>query len=267
MKFSIITPSYNQGDYITQTIDSIVSQEGKFQIELIIMDGGSTDSTVEILKDYEKRLSEEERIKFIWHSEKDNGQADAINKGLAISTGEVLAYLNSDDIYEPGAFQAVAAFLEAHDDIGFLYGKCRIIDEEGSEIRKWITLYRTLLGRKYSYAKLLSENYIPQPATFWRRAVYEKYGDFDVEHAFCLDYEYWCRIGQGFEGAFLNEWLSGFRWYRSSKSGANYKQQFQDEIDIAKHYAKGKYTAQIALHYFNYYKIVSIYNLLRFVNG
>ena len=120
MKISIITPSYNQAQFIERTILSVLNQDYK-DIEYIIMDGGSTDGTVEILKKYSDHI--------IWKSEKDNGQSDAINKGLKMATGDIVAYLNSDDTYQPGAFKEVATFFEKNPDKKWVYGKCLIINE------------------------------------------------------------------------------------------------------------------------------------------
>jgi glycosyltransferase involved in cell wall biosynthesis len=162
MKISIITPSYNQAEFIERTIQSIFSQNYP-DIEYIVMDGGSTDGTVKILKKYSDQI--------IWKSEKDNGQSDAINKGLKIATGEIVAYLNSDDTYEPGTLKKVADFFQKNPEKKWVYGKCKIINKKDQEIRKWITAYKNLLLKNYSYSKLLSENFplpiipFPKPAS------------------------------------------------------------------------------------------------------
>ena len=263
MKLSIITPSFNQSEYLEQTIKSVINQNGNFEIEYIVMDGGSSDNSVKILKKYEKILKNNKKITFIWKSEKDKGQSDAINKGLKLSTGDVLSYINSDDVYSPNSFKKIISFFNKNKNIGFVYGKCSIINEKGKEIRQIIKWYRTLIGFKYSYGGLLIENFIPQPATFWRRKVYEDFSGFDVENHLCMDYEYWCRIGQKYNGKFINKYLANFRWYDSSKSGATYKKQFKQELEIAKKYAKGKYKLNILIHKFNYWKIVLVYDLMR----
>ncbi len=263
MKFSIVTPSFNQAQYIDRTIESVVNQQGDFQIQYIVMDAVSSDGTIDILKKWEFELRVNPRVEFIWVSEPDKGQADAINKGLQIANGDVLAYLNSDDTYAPGAFQNIQRFFENHPQIGFVYGKCRIIDENDREIRKFIKHYRTWLGRTYSYSKLLRENFVPQPATFWRARVLRESGYFNTGENLCLDYEYWCRIGQRFEGAFVDAYLASFRWYPSSKSGAQFGKQFRDELRIAKHYAAGKHRLSLLVHEFNYWKITTAYRVLR----
>jgi glycosyltransferase involved in cell wall biosynthesis len=263
VKFSIITPSYNQSKFIKETIESVINQKGNFLIEYFIIDGGSTDGTVQILKKYGKKLEKHKRIKFIWKSEKDKGQSDAINKGLRIATGDILAYINSDDAYEPNAFKNVANFFNTHKEIEFVYGKCKIINEEGSEIRRIIKWYRHFLGRHYKYSKLLSENFIAQPATFWRRKVTETCGYFDVKNHLVMDYEYWLRIGQTYKGAFLKKNLAKFRWYTLSKSGASFIKQFELKLDVAKKYANGKHKLAIALHKLNRLKIIIAYSIMK----
>jgi glycosyltransferase involved in cell wall biosynthesis len=266
IEFSIITPSYNQAKFIKETIKSVINQKGDISIEYIVMDGGSTDGTLQILKEYEKKLEKNKRVKFIWKSEKDKGQSDAINKGLKLSTGNVVAYINSDDVYEPNAFEHVANFLNTHKEVDFIYGKCKIINEEGSEIRKIIKGYRHLLGKKYNYCKLLAENFIAQPATFWRREVMTKYGYFDVKNHLVMDYEYWLRIGQTCTGAFLNNNIAKFRWYSHSKSGVSFVKQFELKLAIAKKYAKGRYKLAIAIHRLNLLKVIIIYSIMRRLN-
>ncbi len=251
-KISIITPSFNQAQFIERTIQSVLSQDYP-NIEYIIMDGGSTDGTLEILKKYDKKI--------IWKSAKDNGQSDAINKGLKIATGDIVAYLNSDDTYEPETFSKVANFFKKNPEKKWVYGKCQIINEEDQEIRKWITCYKNLLLKKFSYSKLLSENFISQPATFWKKELHKEIGYFNEKENFCMDYEFWLRIGQKYNAGIINDYLSNFRYYSDSKSGSVNKKQFQDELRLAKKYGKN-YPFSILLHKFNYYKITGIYKIL-----
>ena len=252
MRISIITPSYNQARFIERTIQSVLSQD-YLDLEYIVMDGGSTDGTIEILKKYEDRM--------VWKSEKDNGQSDAINKGLKMATGDIVAYLNSDDTYEPETFKKVADFFQNNHDKKWVTGKCKIIDENDKEIRKPITFYKNLFLKKFSYFKLLSENFISQPATFWKRELVDEIGYLNEEEHFCMDYEYWLRIGQKYPAGIINSYLANFRYHENSKSGGVNKKQFQDELRIAKKYNDGK-MLPIALHKINYWKIVVIYKLL-----
>ena len=256
MKISIITPSYNQAEFIERTIQSVLSQNYP-DLEYIVMDGGSTDGTIEILQKYSAKI--------IWKSEKDNGQSDAINKGLRMVTGDIVAYLNSDDTYESGTFKKIVEFFQSNPDKKWVTGKCRIIDENDKEIRKLITFYKNLFLKKYSYAKLLSENFISQPATFWRRELFFEIGYFNEEEHFCMDYEYWLRIGQKYPAGIINEYLANFRYHITSKSGGVNKKQFQDELRIAKKFSKRK-NLPMTLHKINYYKITLLYQLFNLFN-
>jgi glycosyltransferase involved in cell wall biosynthesis len=222
-------------------------------IEYIIMDGGSTDGTVEILKKYSDKI--------IWKSEKDNGQSDGINKGLKMATGDIVTYLNSDDTYEPGALKKVAEFFKKNPDKKWVYGKCKIINENDAEIRKPITWYKNFLLKKYSYSKLLSENFISQPATFWKRELLSEIGYFNEDEHFCMDYEYWLRIGQKYPAGVIPEYLANFRYYSNSKSSSVNKKQFRDELRLARKFGKN-YFFPLLMHKINYYKITGIYRLM-----
>ncbi len=177
-KISIITPSYNQGAFIERTIQSVLSQEYP-NLEYIIMDGGSTDETVSILKKYEGQL--------IWKSKKDRGQAHAINKGMNVATGEIVAFLNSDDTYQPGTLRQVGEIFAAHPNIHFLYGHGRLIDADDKEIGFYNTLYE-------NHEKLAESCGISQPSAFWRKAIMSTVGDFDESYSYTMDYEYWMRV-------------------------------------------------------------------------
>lgn len=254
LKISIITPSFNQGHFIKQTIDSILNQ-GYPELEYIVMDGGSTDATVDILKSYGDKI--------YWRSEKDAGQSDAINKGLKIATGDILAYLNSDDLYTNNCLFEVNKFFLKNREINWAYGKCRIIDEHNHEVRKSITAYKNLLMRRYSYNKLLSVNFINQPATFWRKKVRNTFGFFNTDEHLVMDYEYWLRIGKKCRAGFINTYLADFRIYSQSKSFKNYKKQFIDELRVARAHTDNKLA--ILLHYLNYISIITGYNFLQLV--
>lgn len=254
MKISIITPSYNHAHFIERTINSILDQNYP-NLEYIVMDGGSKDGTVDILKKYGKKI--------IWKSEKDKGQSDAINKGLKLATGDIVAFLNSDDTYEPGSLQRVADFFKHNPSIMWAYGKCRIVNEHDQEIRKPITFYKNLLLKKYSYNKLLSENFISQPATFWRRKLHKEIGYIDEDEHYTMDYEFWLRIGQKYPAGAIDAYLANFRMYDTSKSGSLANPQFKDELRIAKKYSTASWP--IMLHQLNYFKIVGTYKLMALV--
>jgi len=177
---SIITPSYNQGKYIERTIQSVMSQNVP-GLEYLVIDGGSTDDTVEILKRHGDR--------FDWLSEKDRGHADAINKGIARSMGPIVGWLNSDDVYYPGALATVLEFFDAHPDVDVVYGDANHIDERDAIIEKYPT-------EPWSWERLLETCFISQPAAFFRRSVVDRHGLIDQQAAPSIDYEYWVRLGK-----------------------------------------------------------------------
>jgi glycosyltransferase involved in cell wall biosynthesis len=270
MKISIITPSYNQAEFIERTILSVISQKWDFELEYIIMDGWSTDGTINIITNYESRIKSWKvkthckKIHFIRKSDKDKWQSDAINKWLRLATWDIVTYLNSDDTYTPWALEKVIKYLEKSDKMR-CYGKCRIIDKHDKEIRKFITWYKNLLWGKYSYAKLLSENFISQMTVFWKREVMEQIGYFDDNEHLCMDYEYRLRIGAKYDPIYIPQYLSNFRFYHTSKSWSRFVKQFQDELRLARKYARGGYKWALFLHWINYYKIVVIYKFLWFL--
>lgn len=264
MKISIITPSYNQEEFIERTIISVLSQKWDFDIEYIIMDGWSKDWTVNILKKYETKLKWDKRITFIWKSQKDNWQSDAINKWLKLSTWDILTYLNSDDTLAEWALKKIVDNLWKSKN-KWSYGKCKIIDKNNKEIRKRITLYKNLLWRRFSYSKLLMENFISQMTVFRKREVMEKCWYFDENEHLCMDYEYRLRIWEHFKPLYIPEYIANFRFYYTSKSWLHFDKQFKDELRLAKKYARWWYKWSIFMHKINYYKIIWIYRVLSFI--
>lgn len=183
---------------------------------------------------------------------------------MKIATGDIVTYLNSDDTLAPWALQEVVNHLGKSNKMRS-YGKCRIIDKKDQEIRKPITWYKNLLWNKYSYWKLLSENFISQMTVFWKKEVYKELWGFDVDEHLCMDYEYRLRIWAKYDPLYINAHIANFRFYNTSKSWSRFKKQFQDELRLAKKYAKGKYKFSLFLHKINYYKITIIYNILSFL--
>lgn len=208
---SIVTPSFNQAKYIRATIDSVLSQ-GYPRLEYFVIDGGSTDGTVDILKSYGDKIT--------WVSEQDRGQTDAINKGLRRSHGEILGYLNSDDIYLPGTLHKIASYYQKnHAD--WMTGDCLIINEVG-EINhtNWLVSgYKRLLMTLYSRTTLIiADSMLPQPSTFWSRRAYERIGEFNAAYHYVMDYDYWLRLARYYRPHDLKTALSGFRVQPESKS-------------------------------------------------
>ena len=224
LKFSIITPSFNQGRYLDETIRSVLDQ-GYHNLEYIVIDGGSSDDSVEIIKRYESRLA-------YWVSEPDRGQTHAINKGLARVTGDVVAYINSDDVYLPGAFDAVAARFRHEPQCEWLCGDTDLFWDD----RRNTELVTTVIPK--SAAHCLSWAYrAPQPGMFWRRALM---GDgFDERWRYCFDHEFYVRLLlAGRRCEHLAQTVAGYRLHGSSKTVAE-AIRFDEDFDaIAKIYER-----------------------------
>lgn len=210
-RISIITPSFNQGQFIEETIRSVLLQNYP-NLEYIIIDGGSTDNTIEIIKKYQPWIS-------YWVSEPDRGQAHAINKGIKQATGTILAYLNSDDYYLPGALLQVANHFQKSSDIALLHGRCCYVDENGNKIGEQVGQITRISEILDLWDFWWKKRQFVQPEVFWRREITEQIGLFNEELNFVLDYEYWCRILQA-NGKVkaLDSALSCFRFTQLQKS-------------------------------------------------
>jgi glycosyltransferase involved in cell wall biosynthesis len=189
-KISVVVPSFNAEKYIGYTLDSILNQKYP-NLEVIIQDGASTDVTVEIIKKYAKKYPG-----IIWESKKDKGQVDAINKGLKKATGEILAFLNADDVYDKNTFGAVAEKYSENPKALWFVGKGKIIDGNGYERSKLVTAYKNLLLKFNNYNFLLTVNYIMQPSVFLNRNAYVKRGPFWGPKNFVMEYDLWLKIGK-----------------------------------------------------------------------
>ena len=229
-KISVITPSLNQASFIERTIRSVLEQEEVLFKEYIVIDGASNDDTHTILQKYTGRIK--------WISEPDNGQADAINKGIAMATGEIIGWLNSDDVYAPGALQKVIHYFDEHPECQWLYGKCKIIDEEDKEIRKWLTKYKDFRIRKFTKESLLIENCISQPSVFFRKSAFNKVGPLATGLPFAMDYDLWLRFARDYHPGIVPDYLAGFRVHMHSKSNRNSREQFIEQYHIHEKYDK-----------------------------
>ena len=215
---TIVTPSYNQGQFIEETINSVLSQEGDFFIQYIIADGGSTDNSVEIIKKYEKLLKEEKYpvrckgIEYIWWSRKDRGQSHAINQGFKIAKGDILAWINSDDYYEPGAFDFVLKKFKENPEVDFIYGDVYIVDQN----KKRKELSRSKQG---GFDSFFAEKYtIHQPSTFYTKRIIEKVGLLDENLHYFMDRDLWFRILKITKSLYFQKPLSNFRIWENSKT-------------------------------------------------
>ncbi len=179
---SIVTPSFNQAEFLAETITSVLNQSYP-RIEYIIVDGNSTDGSVEIIKQYQDQIT-------WWVSEKDQGQTDAINKGFQQATGDIFAWLNSDDRYHPQAVSEAVQFFIENPDVGLVYGDVNFINQQGKRLGQFN-------AKETNYQKLRQGRvYIPQQAAFWRADLWKEVGPLDPAMFFAMDYDLWVRLAK-----------------------------------------------------------------------
>ncbi len=254
---SIITPSLNGGAYLRQTLDSVLSQNGDFDLQWLIIDGGSTDETIPLLKS-----TTDPRVK--WISQPDAGQTSAINKGLATAKGDIVAWLNCDDVYTPGALAIVAKTFQQNPDAQWLVGRCDIIDCSGNIARSAVTRYKNRRLDSFTFKSLLRTNFISQPAVFWRKSFGSSIGQLDESLYWTMDYDLWLRMAQAGPPLVSNQTLASFRVHDSSKSRGGYRDQFAEGYRVACRYAQHDPLSRW-LHRLNVEKIVWGYRALRFL--
>ncbi len=223
-KISVITPSFNQGSFLEQTIRSVLLQNYP-NLEFIIVDGGSSDESVEIIRRYEIWLAD-------WSSEKDRGQSHAINKGLAKATGEILCWLNSDDYFLPGALLTVGRTLAADSGKVAIVGHCLKVNNDGSP--------PSLLRGRYQGRQRLLEFWkgyeMHQPAIFWRREVFEQTGWLDESLHLTMDFDYWTRVAQRFDFTNVDRVLACANFHEAAKTGDDYAGYHLELQKRARHY-------------------------------
>jgi glycosyltransferase involved in cell wall biosynthesis len=201
---SIITPSYNQADFLEQTILSVLDQDYS-NLEYLIVDGGSTDGSLEIIQKYSEKLA-------WWVSEPDQGQTEAINKGFSKARGEILAWLNSDDTYLPGTVAEAVNYLNEHPDIGMVYGDANLIDGEGQVIGKFP-------ARQTDNRRLMNGYvHIPQQSAFFRAKLWREVGPLDSSFYFAMDYDLWVRLSQRAPLKYQPRLWANFRLHGDAKS-------------------------------------------------
>ncbi len=201
---SIITPSYNQGHFLAETIQSVLSQDYP-NLEYIIVDGGSTDGSVEIIQQYAEKLA-------WWVSERDEGHADALNKGFSHATGEVLAWLNSDDTYQAGAIRQAVDYLQSHPGISMVYADANLIDKRGQFLGKFPS-------RQTDYARMLDGYvHIPQATTFFWQRSWKQVGPLDLSLKYSFDYDLWVRLAKIAPVAYVPQVWANFRLHEAGKT-------------------------------------------------
>ena len=259
MRFSVITPNYNGEQFLEETIKSVITQQDfGVEVEYIIVDGGSTDGSQDIIDKYRSQ---------IWTviSEPDRGPANAINKGLRVASGDILCWLNADDRYYPGALKRVAGTMANHPAKALCFGHCPIINENGKEIRIWITRFKELFFPISSHFTIQCLNYISQPAMFFRSSAYKKAGPLREDLICAWDYDFILRLWRhGGAVQLKNPPLAMFRWHEGSLGGRYFQTQFEEELNIAAQDA-GRYSVQALIHFAVRWGIVTSYSLMAYL--
>ena len=235
-KLSIITPSYNQASYLEQTILSVINQ-GYPNLEYIIIDGGSSDESVEIIEKYEKHLH-------YWETNNDLGQSHAINKGMSHATGEWVAWINSDDYYLPNAFRKIMQYEIKHSDVNWIVGNTIAMENMFRSLSTIIRFKPRTKKETWSYPKFQlgtwldfvcnrwASSFLPQPSSFWRRKVWQGAGGLDNDFHFIMDLEFHGRLAYyGYRPELLGEDLAIFRRHNDQKT-KNFKQRTIEEIQV-----------------------------------
>jgi len=219
---SIVTPSYNQSAYLERTIQSVLDQNYP-HLEYIIIDGGSTDGSVDIIRKYEKHLA-------YWVSEKDRGQTHALNKGFMRATGKIVGWVNSDDMYCPGSFQKAADAFAQNPELGLVYGDLLIVDKDDKILRP--------LKSPYWWPAHVMLGMTLQPAAFWKRSLFEQFGLLDERLRFAMDYEFFCRAGKDIASKYLPVNIVCFRSHPDQKTETLQKVCMEETSRIRQQYAR-----------------------------
>lgn len=260
-KISIITPSYNQGKYLEDTILSVLGQNYP-NLEYIIIDGGSTDNSIEIIKKYEHQLT-------YWISEKDNGQSDAINKGFAKATGEILAWLNSDDLYMPGVLNKITSYFKEnlHQPV-LLMGECIHFTDFLGVNKVW----GSNVVKKHNESDLSNIDYVIQPSTFWNRTAFEITKGVETSLNYTFDWDMYLKMQQSnVQFTTLNSVLSMYRIHDSHKTGTGGNHRLKEIEYITKNYSPTKYhilhqllsKESISFNQFHYHQLSRLFKLLK----
>jgi len=219
---SVVTPCLNPGKHLAATIQSVLSQDYP-HIEYLVMDAGSTDGTPDLLRSFGQRVR--------WISEPDRGQADAINKGFSRTGGEVLAWLNADDTYAPGAIRAAAEYLAEHPEADMVYGNADFIDGEGNLIGRCAHVEPFNRNRLIHYS-----DFIVQPAAFFRRSAFEAVGGVDASLHWAMDYDLWLKLAERHTIRYLPRVLANYRWLGASKTASGGWKRLDEIRAVLRHH-------------------------------
>lgn len=242
-KISVITPSYNQGLFLEETIRSVLLQ-GYPNLEYIIIDGGSTDNSVQVIKKYEKWLA-------YWVSKPDKGQSDAINQGFRIAKGDLVSWINSDDLYFPETFSKIARNFQKYPEADFVYGDGDVIDERGElKLELLSRSYDLSILKSYHFMTNNTTNFIIQQSVFWRFKVFDKIGLLDDSLHYGMDYEYWLRAGTaGLSFVHIPEKIGKYRMISGTKTMSNPTIFWNERLEIFRRY-NSKRMKRFFIYYF-----------------
>ena len=252
VSITVITPCLNARATLPATLQSIQEQNYP-NLDHVVIDGGSSDGTVELLQ-------ATPTLRFT--SEPDRGLSHALNKGIASARGELIGWLNADDIYLPHALERVAAaYRENHEPL-WLTGRCAIIDQSGLEQRAWVTRYKDFFVRRYSYSLHLTQNFVSAPSTFVAAKGFELVGGFDERWKYAMDYDLWLRLGKHQRPVIIDHPLAAFRMWERSLSMTAFEQQFVEHYQIASEHGVGR-PVPVAVNRLTSRVIVGVYRALR----
>lgn len=233
---TVVTPTFNAAGTIAHTFASLDAQNYP-ALDHVVVDGGSTDGTIELLQERAARGL----LRFV--SEPDDGLSDAFNKGVEMARGEIVGWLNADDLYLPGALDAVAEAAAENPAAEWITGHCRIIGADGAESRKAVTAYKNFLLHRWTYGLYLTNNFVSSPATFVRTDVLRLLGGLDVRFKYSADYDLWLRLGQRSKPVVLRQELASFRMGEGSLSITGFEDQFREHAQNARENGEGHWLA------------------------
>lgn len=230
---SLVMPCYQQAAFLEEAVRSVLDQEG-VEAELLVMDPGSTDGSRELLVRLRSSYGERLRLQFA----PDGGQADAVNRGMGQARGHILGWLNSDDRLRPGALRQVLPALRGAAP-RWLYGRAGIIDGSGAYISRYIVWYKNLRGRRFSIHRLLTEDFIPQMATFWNRPLWDAVGGLDPTRHLAMDYDLFLRFATVAQPVVVRRYLADFRVHAGAKSSLRIDEHMAEALATVREHAAG----------------------------
>lgn len=228
---SIIIPTLNSGKYLSFTLDSILKQTYK-NYEVILVDGGSSDDTFEIARNFSNNMS------IFFHRVVGSDQVEAINYGLSKAHGDIMTFINSDDVYDRADCFSLIHDKFADNKTMWIYGQGNIIDERGKQLKSIVTFFKSLFWSFNSYRMLTWLCYIVQPTVFWRREAFDVVGVFNSKYRYCFDYEWWLRIRKLYKPVYIDQKLACWRTHFDSLSVKNTQLQINESLEVCRIYAQ-----------------------------